>query len=122
MPTKNRRLMITPSAELWEILDKFHHLTGRARASIAVEFMQTVANQMAEIADILENVRKLESDALADVAQASEVAFKRMCGAVAESEGAMHALGAAVAGKPPSSNTGVTDPLKGSAPSRRKAA
>lgn len=122
MPTKSRRLLITPTPELWTVLDKFHEITGRSRASVAVEFLGTVAEQMAQIVDILAKVRGLEGEALEDVRRVSQAAMQRLEGLASDASAELDLLADTAAAEPPSSNTGVTNPRKVPPSPRKRAA
>ena len=121
MPTRNRRLLITPTPEIWRVLDEFHQVTGRAKASVAVEFLGAVTAQMHEIVNILRQVRDLDEAARDEVAAASEQAMRRIGVLVEYASGEVQAL-APGSKQPPSSNTGVTNPRNGPSSRRRKAA
>jgi hypothetical protein len=105
---------------MWEVLERFHALSGRSRASIAVEFLGTVTEQMSQIADILEQVRTLELDALQDVEQVSREAVRRLGVLDEYAQGELEGI-RRTARKPPSSNTGVTNPHSVPIPRARKA-
>lgn len=43
MPTKRRRVHVTPSDEVWALVDEIHALTGTAKAAILAEILDEVA-------------------------------------------------------------------------------
>ena len=43
MPTKRRRIQVTPSDEVWKLVDEVHALTGTPKAAILAEILDEVA-------------------------------------------------------------------------------
>lgn len=43
MASKRRRLLLTPSDEVWALIDEVHKLTGTPRAAIVAEILDEVA-------------------------------------------------------------------------------
>lgn len=109
MPTLNRRLQIAPTDRMWEVIDRFHEVTGQPRSKLVIEFMEPVFEQMGSIVDILEKVRDLKGEALEDVRNVSEAALERLEKVAIESAEHLAAIDRAAAKQPPACNTGVTN-------------
>jgi len=43
MPTTRRRIQVTPSDEVWALIDEVHALTGTPKAAIVAEILDEVA-------------------------------------------------------------------------------
>jgi hypothetical protein len=43
MPTNRKRLVLTPSDEVWELVDEVHRLTGTPKSAIVSEILDEVA-------------------------------------------------------------------------------
>lgn len=108
MATKMKRLQITPTAEMWQTIDRFHAATGQPRGQIVVEFMQPVLEQMNGIVDLLERVQSMRGEALDDVRRVSETALERLEAVALEAADALLSVDSAIDPKPPASNTGAT--------------
>ena len=112
MPTEKRRLYITPTDEMWEVLDRFHAVTGTSRARLMVEFMDPVLGQMDDVVNLLEEMADRRDVALRETKAVVQHAIGRLTGAAREAISVHEDASARTGSEPPSSNTGATDPQR----------
>jgi len=64
MPTKRRRIQVTPSDEVWALVDEVHALTGTPKAAILAEILDEVApvfsNQIQALRMLQESPREAQ--------------------------------------------------------------
>ena len=63
MPTTRRRLIITPSDSLWSAIDELHASTGKPKASIASEVLDSVAPVLLEQARLFKRLKETPEQA-----------------------------------------------------------
>lgn len=108
MPTAKRRMMITPTDKMWQVIDRYHAVTGQSKSRLVVDFLEPVVDQMGQVVDILEQVKSLQGDAIDGVREVAEEAGRRLHDRVQGAIEDMALVAAAASQKPPSSNTGAT--------------
>jgi predicted DNA-binding protein len=67
MPSKQQRLLFTPSPEARRVLDALHELTGQSRASIVSELLDTALPALQMTVEAMETVRKGAPDKARDL-------------------------------------------------------
>jgi predicted DNA-binding protein len=108
MATNKRRLQVTLTPEMWEVIDRFHAVTGQSRSSLLVEFMEPVLGQMDDIVQLLEQMAAKRDGALRETQAVVQDAVSRLTEAAREAIEELDAAVAAAEAKPSSSNTGAT--------------
>lgn len=108
MPTNKRRLQVTLTPEMWEVIDRFHAVTGQSRSSLLVEFLEPVLGQMDDIVQLLEQMAEKRDGALRETQAAVCDAVSRLTEAARDAISELDAAVADAEAKPSSSNTGAT--------------
>jgi hypothetical protein len=108
MATNKRRLQVTLTPDMWEVIDRFHAVTGQSRSSLLVEFLEPVLGQMDDVVQLLEQMATKRDGALRETQAVVEDAILRLTGAAREAIQELDAAIAEAEAGPSSSNTGAT--------------
>lgn len=60
---KRKRLLVTPSEETWRLLEEFNELTGKPRAAIVSELLDSVAEVVRMQLDALRKIKESPQEA-----------------------------------------------------------
>lgn len=113
MAAVSPRITFTPTAETFRALSRLALIQQRRPSLIVREMMDGVALHLDRLADMLEGMATARFRTDQAIVEAVEAANDEFLPHAAAAIDAFNALSEAVAGKPPSCNTGVTTPRQG---------
>lgn len=116
MPTKQARIMFSPTPESHALLLRMSAATGQPMSGVVRDMIETIAPHLEQMCTLLERASKLSEGVREAASAAARDAGDALIPALVEAERAMRKLEQIVdepglplvASEPPSSNTGAT--------------